>query len=157
MGQTYNNVKYEFFWDGIFSNWYYSDFIVDGILFNCGEQYMMYHKAMTFGDTKIAQKIMETYSPREQKALGRKVTNYDDNTWSEVRYDLVKKGLKEKFLQNPNLKNYLLAYKGYIIVEASPYDTIWGIGYKDVDAINNIDDWGQNLLGKILTELSNEL
>ena len=54
------NIKYKFFWDGIFSNWYYSDFIVDGILFNCGEQYMMYHKAMTFGDTKTAQKIIET-------------------------------------------------------------------------------------------------
>jgi len=47
-------------------------------------------------------------------------------------------------------------YKDYILVEANPKDRIWGIGYSDYDALNNIDDWGQNLLGKMLNEISKE-
>jgi ribA/ribD-fused uncharacterized protein len=68
----------------------------------------------------------------------------------------VKKGLREKFSQNKDLKNFLLSYREFIIVEASPYDRIWGIGYDDRSAINNIKDWGENLLGRILNELVNE-
>jgi len=44
-----------------------------------------------------------------------------------------------------------------IIVEASPNDRIWGIGYSEKYAIENIDNWGENLLGKIITELASEL
>jgi ribA/ribD-fused uncharacterized protein len=71
-------------------------------------------------------------------------------------YELVKKGLREKFSQNIELKKILLSHKQFVIVEASPFDRIWGIGYGNKDAINNINNWGENLLGKILTELANE-
>ena len=148
-----------FFWGGMFSNWYISDdqFTVDGITYNCGEQYMMYQKAMTFNDKETAKKILDEIVPSEQKKLGRLVKNYNDSTWNRVRYNIVKRGLFAKFSQNENLKEYLLKYKGYQIVEASPYDRIWGIGYYEQDAINNINNWGENLLGKILTELAQEI
>ena len=42
------------------SNWYPSDFTVNGINFSSMEQYMMYQKALRFGDTKIADKILAT-------------------------------------------------------------------------------------------------
>lgn len=151
------NNKYKFFWGGVFSNWHPSTFVVNDISYNCAEQYMMYMKAMTFGDTNTAALIMKATHPKEQKKLGRQVKNYDDAKWSAVRYDLVKLGVKEKFLQNPLLKAELLKYKEYILVEASPYDKIWGVGYDEANALNNIDNWGMNLLGKMLTELSNEL
>jgi hypothetical protein len=157
MGQTFNGVKYTFFWGGIFSNWYPSNFEVDAINYNCGEQYMMYQKATTFGDDESAKLILSEKSPRNQKALGRKVKNFDVSIWDSVKYDLVKTGLREKFKQNQDMKEYLLKYCGYQIVEASHEDRIWGIGYAEDDAIVNIDNWGENLLGKILTELSEEL
>jgi ribA/ribD-fused uncharacterized protein len=97
MEQEHKGKKYKFFWGGIFSNWYISDFIVDGITYNCGEQYMMYQKAIFFNDIKTANKILEEVVPNEQKKLGRQVKNYSDSKWSKVRYDIVKKGLKEKF------------------------------------------------------------
>lgn len=157
MEAEFNGVKYTFFWGGIFSNWCPSDFEVDGIKYNCGEQYMMYQKAITFGDEESAKLILAEKSPRNQKALGRKVKNFDVSIWDSVNYDLVKTGLREKFKQNQDMKEYLLGYHGYQIVEASPEDNIWGIGYAEDDAIANIDNWGRNLLGKILTDLSEEL
>jgi len=40
----HNGIKYKFFWDGLFSNWSHTEFTVDGIKYNCGEQYMMTEK-----------------------------------------------------------------------------------------------------------------
>lgn len=157
MEQTFKGLKYMFFWNGIFSNWHESNFEVNGVKYNCGEQYMMHQKAITFNDKEIADKILREYSPRRQKQLGREVRNFNSNQWDLIKYELVKKGLREKFNQNPKLKKYLLKYKNFQIVEASPEDRIWGIGFYDNEAIQNIQNWGENLLGKILTELAAEL
>ena len=157
MEQEHNGIKYLFFWNGHFSNWHPSFFTVDSIRYNCGEQYMMHQKAVFFQDTETADKIMQTNSPKEQKALGRKDKNFNKEKWNSVCHELVKKGLREKFKQNKIFRDELLQYKDHQIVEASPYDRIWGIGYSASEAIANINNWGKNLLGKILTELANEL
>lgn len=157
MKQTYKGIEYMFFWGGIFSNWYVSDFTVNGTTYNCGEQYMMHQKALLFNDLETADKIMEECAPPEQKSLGRQVKSFSALAWEKVKYDLVKNGLREKFTQSERAKTYLLKHKHCQIVEASPKDRIWGIGYDSENAINNIDDWGENLLGKILTELAQEI
>jgi len=151
--------KYDFFWGGPFSNWYPSNFVVDGVKFNCGEQFMMYTKAKTFGDEESAELIMNTQNPRDQKKLGRKVKNYDNDKWAEVRYDVVKRGLLEKYRQDPFFYNYLKERKDLIIVEASPYDAIWGIGYgeNDPNILEEKDKWGENLLGKCIMDIAKEL
>lgn len=38
--------------NGVFSNWYPSIFTLDGLSFSSVEQYMMYSKAVLFGDRK---------------------------------------------------------------------------------------------------------
>ena len=108
-----NEKKYKFFWSGIFSNWEPSTFTVDGITFNCGEQYMMFYKAFLFLNSDIAAKILESTNPKEQKSLGRQVKNFDEKLWSENRVHIMTKGLREKFLQNPKMLSYLRKYKGY--------------------------------------------
>jgi ribA/ribD-fused uncharacterized protein len=152
-----SEVKYKLFWDGPFSNWHRSPFIKDGMEFLCVEQWMMYSKAILFDDLDSAAAIMEEMNPRNQKRLGRQVSGYNNTQWGLVRYELVKSGLRDKFLQNRELYEYLKKYEGYQIVEASPEDAIWGVGYGEKDALKNIENWGQNLLGKMLTELSVEL
>ena len=64
-----------------------------------------------------------------------------------------------KFSQNSRLKAILLSTEDKIIVEASPYDTIWGIGlYWEDDRVLDINKWrGQNLLGKALMEVREKL
>lgn len=149
--------NYVLFWNGIYSNWYPCKFIVDGIEYNCSEQYMMYQKALCFNDKETAADIMKSTSPKEQKALGRDIKNYNQKLWDAVKYETVKMGCRAKFEQNSNLKNQLISNKGKIFVEASPYDRIWGIGFAEHEALANKPLWGENLLGKLLTELSNEL
>ena len=73
--------------------------------------------------------------------------------------DIVVEGNKAKFGQNPELKEYLLSTDDAILVEASPYDKIWGIGLDRDTAINGkVEDWkGENLLGCALMEVRDYL
>lgn len=143
--------NFTFFWRDRtpFSNWYPSIFTHNGITFSRGEQYMMYQKAIMFGDKNIAHAILMTGNPKEQKDLGRMVSNYDDAIWSAKRVDIMVEGLFEKFNQNPELKAALLATGDTILVEASPVDKIWGIGLTEdhPDALDQKKWRGQNLLG----------
>ena len=153
--------KYHFFWGGIYSNWYKSKFTVniygEDMTFNCGEQYMMFMKATLMDDPDTAEKVMRTSNPREQKKLGRYIPNFDTKLWEEKRYLIMLKGLMCKFTQDQELLEQLLQEDCDEFVEASPYDRIWGIGYDAKNALDNIQDWGENLLGKIITEIRNTL
>lgn len=152
-----NNIKYKFFWKNRLSNWSIMYFIIDGIQYNCGEQYMMYQKALLFNDTEIAQQILECKNPKTQKYLGRCVRNFNSDIWDQQKMKIIKHGLKERFLQNPKEKKLLLSFNDCIFVEASPYDRIWGIGYDEKNAVSNFNNWGENLLGKLLTEIAKEI
>jgi ribA/ribD-fused uncharacterized protein len=142
-----------------FSQWYRCTFRDDAITFNCAEQYMMHGKAMLFGDTATAEKILAAAHPKQQKALGRKVTPFDDAIWRRERERIVATGSRLKYTQNPALRELLVATAGTTLVEASPYDKIWGIGLSASDPrAQDPAQWkGQNLLGKILTALRDEL
>jgi ribA/ribD-fused uncharacterized protein len=148
--------KYKFFWEGPFSNWYPSNFMYNGNGFNCAEQAIMCAKAIYFNDFNTAELIMESISPKDQTALGRKVKNFDAKQWNQIKYEKVKEILRCKFTQNPHLLDLLVRNKGLEFVEASPDNRILENGYEESTTLDNIDKWGENLLGKILTELSNE-
>jgi ribA/ribD-fused uncharacterized protein len=141
--------KYVFFWNGIYSQWEFTPFNLDGYEYKTAEQYMMHQKALFFGDEDIAEKIMATDRPDEQKALGRKVKNFNADEWSKVCLGIVYKGNYAKFTQNEELKKELMETGDRILVEASPYDRIWGIGMGEhYEGIEDPMNWnGQNLLG----------
>jgi len=142
-----------------FSQWYRCSFSVDGQSFSCAEQYMMHGKAVLFGDQEVALEILVADHPRQHKALGRKVKGFDDAVWRRTREGIVVSGNRAKFTQNLALRELLLATRGTTLVEASPYDRIWGIGLAASDPrAQDARQWkGQNLLGKILTALRDEL
>lgn len=119
----------------------------------------MHQKAKYFNDFESARRIMVESGPKAQKALGRLVANFNADKWQEVCYDIVKKGNIAKFSQNPKLLKVLLSTKDIEIVEASPYDKIWGIGLSANDERAwNKDTWqGTNLLGKAVMDARNEL
>jgi hypothetical protein len=151
--------KYVFFYKEIFSQWYPCQFKdLDTLTtYNCAEQFMMHKKALYFNDLEIAEKIMATDNPREQKALGRLVKNYDDALWNKVKYKIVYNGNFLKFMQNQELLVGLLNTGNKLLVEASLKDKIWGIGmYEDTPGVEDSKNWkGENLLGKALTEVRN--
>ncbi len=138
-----------------FSQWYPSSFIVDNITYKTAEHWMMAHKALLFGDTKSFDKIIASDKPGEAKELGRRVLGYEEETWNEKKFEIVKLGNIHKFNQHPDFADYLLKTENRVLVEASPVDTIWGIGLPaDSKDIDNIYAWpGQNLLGFALMEV----
>ena len=101
------DTTFYFFWSGTFSQWEPSSFKLDGKNFSSAEQYMMFQKAILFNDNDAAEKIMSTTDPKQQKAIGRLIKNYDDSIWINNRENIVYIGNKAKFSQNPNfLKNF---------------------------------------------------
>ena len=150
--------KYIFFLKGPLSQWYLSNFVENGILFNCCEQYMMYYKAVLFEDLEIADKILKAKTPSEQKRLGRLVKNFNEEKWNRYKEHVVYRGNYLKFSQNEDLKQTLKATGIFILVEANGKDNIWGIGmYNDDPNILKEELWGQNLLGKALMKVREQL
>lgn len=159
-------LKYIYFWGHtsrnneavgkfVFSQWFPSSFIVDGITYKTSEHWMMAHKASLFGDVEIFEKILRAEKPAEVKELGRKIRNFDQAKWNDKKFEIVKIGNFHKFTQDKKLMDYLLSTGDRIIVEASPTDTIWGIGLsQDSKRIDNPHTWkGENLLGFALMEV----
>jgi ribA/ribD-fused uncharacterized protein len=138
--------------NGYLSNWYLSPFTVEKKTFSSVEQFMMYRKAICFGDTAVAKNILSTDDAFQIKALGRQVTNYDEHIWNGIRQIVVYEGLLAKFSQNEDLKDKLKSTGEAILAECAVKDQIWGIGLSMTDP-NRLDlsKWrGQNLLGYAL-------
>jgi predicted NAD-dependent protein-ADP-ribosyltransferase YbiA (DUF1768 family) len=132
---------------------------------------MMHQKALLFNDTQTAAKILKAgLHPRKVKALGRAVENFDEKIWNENRGRIVREGSMAKFtlavseeglrlgsgengdLIGMSLRDLLLSTGDRELVEASPYDSIWGVGFAPGTAAQNREHWGLNLLGIALME-----
>ncbi|KAK6360346.1 hypothetical protein TWF730_006491 [Orbilia blumenaviensis] len=165
-----NNTKIDtdngvYFWKpeqpfGFLGQWYPSPFTTtsqDGTSIeyeNC-EQYMMHQKGVLFApDSEATGEILaKGLHPGNIKALGRAIPNFDEDTWKKNRYEIVVQGNYYKFTQNEQLRKSLLETGNKELVEASPLDRIWGVGFGAVKAPKNRQRWGLNLLGKALMDV----
>ncbi|KAH7131420.1 hypothetical protein B0J13DRAFT_562564 [Dactylonectria estremocensis] len=167
---------------GWLSQWYDCPFKDDEDpkkTYKTAEHYMMHHKALLFNDPKVALEILRADHPRKVKALGRKVKGFDNEVWDAHRRDIVRRGNVLKFTRavseegyhrgtapkgkggtkrkllplEGSLRDMLLATGDRDIVEASPYDSIWGIGFTAANAEVARESWGLNLLGLELMEV----
>lgn len=146
-----------FFWNSVYSQWYTTynnggQFIENGIVYPNAEKYMMMAKAKLFNDMEVFDEMSKTDNPRMVKALGRTVKNFSESEWDKHKIDIVTRANVLKFSQNNDLLEILKMHKDKIIVEASPYDKIWGIGlHFDDDKVLYEHLWeGENLLGKCI-------
>ena len=116
---------------------------------------MMAYKADLFNDLESIEKILNSNHPKIIKDLGRKIINFDEKTWNENKYSIVLTANYYKFNQNEDMKMILINTKNKILVEASPYDKIWGVGLLETDKkIIDPNNWkGDNLLGFALMEV----
>ena len=87
-----DHLKYLFFWghtppadgrinESCFSQWWMCRFAVDGTEYTCAEQFMMAEKARMFGDGEMLSMILKAKHPKEMKAYGRAVRNFDKDKW----------------------------------------------------------------------------
>ncbi|KAG2389514.1 hypothetical protein C9374_014074 [Naegleria lovaniensis] len=156
--------KFWFFCDDdLLTQWLIAPFKVqmgdDIITFNCSEQYMMYRKAKLFGDDETATLILQTNNPSQQKELGRKAKGFNAELWDSHKEKIVFEGNYHKFEQNQDLREKLFQLGNVEFVETNPDDSVWGIGLSMNDErIHDKSQWkGLNLLGKILTQVRDEL
>ena len=147
------------FWGGTFSQWFPSDFIIDGIKYVTAEQYMMARKAKLFGDNDAYCEIMKSKEPAYQKQIGRQVKGFKKNEWESICRQIVYDGNYAKFTQNPVMKEELMATGDMEIVEASPHDKIWGIGLHETDprAWDKSTWKGTNWLGEAIMQVRETL
>ncbi len=155
-----------FFWKennkyGFLSNFYTSHFVdANNVKYTCIEQYFIANKCLLFDEsnTKLYNKIMNTTLPYTIKKIGRQVANFDQSLWDKEKYEIMKTGIRYKFLQNIKLKKKLMQTENKRLYEASKYDKIWGIGMTQQEAkeIEDANFPGENLLGKALMEVREE-
>ena len=162
--------KYLFFWGNqpsktgditksCLSQWWLQDFEVAGIMYRSTEHWMMAEKARLFSDDKALTRILAAHSPAEAKKLGREIRDFVPGVWEAHKYQIVKTGNFHKFSQHKPLERFLVATNDRVLVEASPVDTIWGIGLAaDAAEAQDPSRWqGPNLLGFALMEVRDQL
>ncbi|KAH7400770.1 hypothetical protein DE146DRAFT_474993 [Phaeosphaeria sp. MPI-PUGE-AT-0046c] len=146
---------------GFLSQWYDSPFTdASGSVYATAEMYMMVRKARLFNDEGTAQKMLKTTNPKTHRALGRTVENFDEKQWDENKLQIVTEGSYLKFTTGDLaevLRRELMETGERELVEASPYDRIWGIGFTEGEAEKNRQWWGENLLGKALVAVRERL
>ena len=170
LARSGRRLKYVFFWGhrpqrdgslgtGCLSQWWPSAFTVEGVRFATAEHYMMWRKALLFGDEEAAQRIVVASHPRQAKMLGRRVRGFDEQVWAAARLGIVTEAAVAKFGQRPELRDFLVGTRERILVEASPTDRIWGIGLAATDERTaDPAQWrGLNLLGFALMRAREQL
>lgn len=142
-----------------FSQWYLADFRIKRVSYRSTEHFMMEQKAMLFGDHEIARAARTAATCADAKALGRQVRDFDDEVWARERMRIVVQGNLAKFSQNRRLSEFLLSTGDQVLVEASPVDTVWGIGLSESAAREvGPNGWkGLNLLGYALMQVREQL
>lgn len=143
-----------------FSQWWCGHpFEEDENHYQTAEHYMMAGKARLFGDSEALHAILTAENPAVAKKLGRTVRGFSDEKCLAARWSIVVRGNYLKFSQHPDLAGFLTQTGQRILVEASPYDRIWGIGLgKASSDIENPAKWkGLNLLGFALMEVRAQL
>ncbi|WP_459706855.1 NADAR family protein [Actinophytocola sp. KF-1] len=154
-------VEFVFFWgpENGLSQWHPSSFTDGERTFATAEHYMMWRKAVLFDDHDTAERVLAADHPRAARDLGRQVRGFDQATWEANRSGIVVDGNALKFAQHDDLRAALLGTGDRVLVEASPFDRIWGIGLREDDPrASDPARWrGLNLLGFALGDVRDSL
>lgn len=141
-----------------FSNMSQHPIDVDGVRYPTVEHYFQAMKAKEFEDTEMLDKIVKAKTPKAVKAMGKKVKNFVKEVWDAKRDEIMRTGVRSKFIQHPELRKQLLETGDRQIGEADARNLYWGIGTAVTsEKSKHPDKWrGQNKMGKLLMELRTE-
>jgi len=130
---------------GDLSNFAKSEIEVDGKKWKTVEHYFQAQKTL---DEKEQEKIRKSFKPKIAKKLGREIELRSD--WEQVRVDVMRKALNEKF-DKLEFQKVLLATRERPIYEDAPWDEFWGTGnYRATEP-------GKNMLGELLMEIRDRI
>lgn len=131
---------------------------VDGIQYPTVEHYFQAMKAKEFKDEEMEEKIVKAKTAKAVKAMGKKIKNFVKEVWDAKRDEIMRIGVRAKFVQHPELRKQLLETGERMIGEADARNLYWGIGTAVTsEKSKNPEKWrGQNKMGKLLMDLRRE-
>jgi ribA/ribD-fused uncharacterized protein len=120
---------------------------------------MMASKAALFGDSEAYEAVLKAATPQDAERIGREIRGFDNQRWQATSFEFFVEGNVKKFEQNPPLRDFLLSTGDRVLVEASPVDSVWGIGLAaDDPRAGNPAQWeGSNPLGFALMAVRRRL
>ena len=134
-----NSFKGDYFF---LSNFYESPVTFNGHTFQNNEAAFQAEKTLD----ETVKKSFCDLKPNKAKSIGRKIQLRPD--WETVKEEKMLRIVRAKFIQNKALQEKLLATGDAYLEEGNDWgDKIWG----------TVNGEGQNLLGKILMKVRNEL
>ena len=141
-----------------FSNMSEHPIEMDGTKYPTVEHYVQSMKAKEFGDEELASTIMKAKTTKAVKALATKIKTVTE-VWESKRDEIMRKAVRAKFVQHPELRKQLIETGTRRIGDADQRDLYWGIGTSATsEKAKHPSKWrGQNKLGTILEELRDEL
>jgi ribA/ribD-fused uncharacterized protein len=141
------------------SNFYETNFKIDGVEYKSAEHAFEAIKAKTFGDDETFEKILKAKSAQSAKSFGNKVKDFKEDAWAEKQDEVMKAVVRAKFTQNLELRKKLLDTEDKLLANADSRDKYWGIGTSANTSIaKDPKKWkGENKLGKMLEELRTQM
>ena len=141
------------------SNFYKTSFTDGSTTYHSTEMYLQHHKALLFQDEVTAYKIANSKSPAHSKALSYQIKGVDQAVWENKAPGIMKKGLELKFNADFHCKMTLIETGNRLLGEATSSDKFWGTGMALFDSLAlNHGGWsGQNVMGKLLNEVRDQL
>ncbi|KAL6865542.1 hypothetical protein ACO1O0_001636 [Amphichorda felina] len=143
---------------GFLAPWYQSPFTDgDDVWISVGE-YVTQEKARLFGDREAYNRIGSSNDISEQRFIGNNIKNFDEEVWKQKCFEIAKIANALKFHfpvdKDSNIRERLEATGDRELVDATPHDRLWGIGFRAADAKKtDRKEWGQNLYGKAVMDI----
>lgn len=138
-----NSHRYVCFWhdtsgsdNSILSSWHAGKPItINGRTYATLEQYIISEQALLFGDFDSYKIIMDEPDPQKCKKAGRSIQNYDENKWRASFKEIIFRGAYMRALCDEEFAGALLATGEDVLIEASPFDDVYGAGMKESELI----------------------
>ncbi|MBE5975509.1 NADAR family protein [Lacrimispora xylanisolvens] len=125
---------------GCFSNFSKHGFELEAKYWITSEHYF---QAQKFVGTESEEQVRLSSTPMEAADMGRDRSKPLRKDWEEVKDDIMRRAVLEKFKANNDAKKILFSTGDEEIIEKTTKDYYWGCGE---------DGTGKNMLGKILME-----
>ena len=130
---------------GEFSNFARYPIEIDGKRWPTSEHYF---QAQKFAGSEHEEAIRRVGSAMIAARMGRDRKKPMRPDWEVVKDDLMRRAVRAKFQQHPELRDLLLATGNAVIIERTAKDSYWGDGGGGS---------GENMLGRVLMEVRKEL
>ena len=126
--------------------------------FKTVEHAFFYKMAVDLGHAELADKIKNAKHAGVVKRLSKELEEENRRAWEDDNFDVLRELLREKARTCEQFYNCLMMYKDKLLAEAT-VNKRWGTGLsKWVTNVTKPKFWpGQNLMGVLLMELTNEL